>query len=101
MNEVITKQARGMSDNDIANSMVDDTDGPPRNHTNLSQTQTVNEAMNTNEQALDDTALAQQMLDQANTYEAEVKRLREEAYVMAPDLKPKRGRPKATANANT
>tara|TARA_B100000963_G_scaffold45112_3_gene33665 strand:- start:59359 stop:60009 length:651 start_codon:yes stop_codon:yes gene_type:complete len=101
VNTVINKQATGMSDADIANTMVDDTDSPPRNHTNLSQTQTVNEAMNTNEQALDDTALAQQMLDQANTYEAEVKRLREEAYVMAPDLKPKRGRPKATANANT
>jgi len=101
VNEVISKQARGMTDNDIANSMVDDTDGPPRNHTNLSQTQTINEAMNTTEQALDDSALAQQMLDQANTYETEVKRLREEAYAMAPDLKPKRGRPKASANANT
>jgi len=101
VNTVINKQATGMSDADIANTMVDDTDGPPRNHTNLRQTQTVNEAQNTSEQALDDTALAQNMLDQANTYETEVKRLREEAYSMAPDLKPKRGRPKATANANT
>jgi len=101
VNIVLKKQATGMSDADIANAMVDDTDGPPRNHTNLRQTQTVNEVQNTSEQALDDTALAQNMLDQASTYEAEVKRLREEAYSMAPDLKPKRGRPKATANANT
>ena len=43
------------------------------------------------------------MLEQADTYENEVKRLREEAYAMAPDLKPKRGRPKAkaTSDANT
>ena len=102
VNMVLTKQASGMSDADIANAMVDDTDSPPRNHTNLSQTQTVNEAVNTTEQALDDSALAQNMLDQADTYEQEVKRLREEAYSMAPDLKPKRGRPKkATADANS
>lgn len=101
VNMVLTKQASGMSNADIANAMVDDTDGPPRNHTTLNPSQTINEAVNTSEQALDDGALAQQMLDQATTYEAEVKRLREEAYSMAPDLKPKRGRPKATANANT
>tara|TARA_B100001094_G_scaffold112652_1_gene108620 strand:- start:843 stop:1493 length:651 start_codon:yes stop_codon:yes gene_type:complete len=101
VNEVIKKQATGMSNKDIANAMVDDTDSPPRNHSNLSESQTINEAVDTNEQVLDDSALAQQMLDQATTYEAEVKRLREEAYSMAPDLKPKRGRPKATANANT
>ena len=101
VNEIIRKKASGMSESDIANSMVDDTDGPPRNHTNLSQTQTINEAVPTTEQALDDSALAQQMLDQASTYELEVKRLREEAYSMAPDLKPKRGRKKATTNANT
>ena len=41
------------------------------------------------------------MLSQADTYEAEVKRLREEAYNMAPELKPKRGRKKATANADS
>jgi hypothetical protein len=51
---------------------------------------------------MDDTALAKTMLTQADTYEAEVTRLREEAYAMAPDLKPKRGRPKkATVDANT
>jgi hypothetical protein len=52
---------------------------------------------------MEDTAVAQTMMDQAKTYEEEVTRLREEAYAMAPDLKPKRGRPKAkaTADANT
>ena len=101
VNEIIKKQASGMSNADIANTMVDDTDSPPRNHTTLNPTQTINEAVTTQEQAMDDTALAQQMLDQATTYESEVKRLREEAYSMAPDLKPKRGRKKATADANT
>ena len=101
VNEIIKKQASGMSNADIANTMVDDTDSPPRNHTTLNPTQTINEAVTTQEQPMDDTALAQQMLDQATTYESEVKRLREEAYTMAPDLKPKRGRKKATADANT
>ena len=103
INEIIQKQKTGMSEQDIANSMVDDTDKAPRTATSLSPSQTIDQAVPTNEPVMDDTALAQNMLDQATTYEAESKRLREEAYAMAPDLKPKRGRPKAkaTADANT
>tara|TARA_B100001057_G_scaffold470972_1_gene532842 strand:+ start:1383 stop:2039 length:657 start_codon:yes stop_codon:yes gene_type:complete len=103
INEIVRKQKTGMSPRDIANSMVDDTDKPARTATSLSQSQTIDQAIPTGESAMDDSALAQTMLDQATTYEAEVTRLREEAYAMAPDLKPKRGRPKAkaTADANT
>lgn len=104
INEIIRKQNTGMSEGDIANSMVNDTDKPPRTSTtaNLDPTQTIDQAVDTDESAMDDTALAQSMLDQASTYEQEVNRLREEAYAMAPDLKPKRGRPKkATADADT
>ena len=103
INEIVQKQQSGMSEQDIANSMVDDTDSPPRTATSLSPSQTIDQAVPTQEPVMDDTALAQTMLDQATTYESEVKRLREEAYAMAPDLKPKRGRPKAkaTADANT
>ncbi len=103
INEIIAKQKTGMSEADISNSMVDDTDRPPRTSTSLSPSQTIDQAVPTKEPVMDDTALAQTMLDQANTYETEVTRLREEAYAMAPDLKPKRGRPKAkaTADANT
>ena len=103
INEIIRKQKTGMSEGDIANSMVDDIDKAPRTSTSLSPSQTIDQAVPTSENAMDDTALAQTMLDQATTYEAEVTRLREEAYAMAPDLKPKRGRPKAkaTSDANT
>tara|TARA_B100001287_G_scaffold275457_1_gene283100 strand:+ start:314 stop:970 length:657 start_codon:yes stop_codon:yes gene_type:complete len=103
INEIIRKQKTGMSEGDIANSMVDDTDKAPRTSTSLSPSQTIDQAVPSGEPVMDDTALAQSMLDQATTYEAEVTRLREEAYAMAPDLKPKRGRPKAkaTADANT
>ena len=103
INEIVRKQNTGMSPRDIENSMVDDTDKPARTATSLSQSQTIDQAVDTGEQAIDDSALAQTMLDQAKTYELEVTRLREEAYAMAPDLKPKRGRPKAkaTADANT
>tara|TARA_B100000965_G_scaffold118075_2_gene97441 strand:- start:1656 stop:2312 length:657 start_codon:yes stop_codon:yes gene_type:complete len=103
INEIVRKQKTGMSESDINNSMVDDTDKAPRTSTSLSPSQTIDQAVPAGEPVMDDTALAQTMLDQATTYEAEVTRLREEAYAMAPDLKPKRGRPKAkaTADANT
>ena len=42
---------------------------------------------------LDDKALADQKLAQAKGFETEAARLREEAYELAPDLKPRRGRP--------
>tara|TARA_Y100001972_G_C7656427_1_gene330582 strand:+ start:1737 stop:2378 length:642 start_codon:yes stop_codon:yes gene_type:complete len=98
VNEIIRKQSTGMSESDIRNSMVDDTDKPPRNHTTSQQTAPAPKA---EAGVLDDSDIAKNMLSQADTYEAEVKRLREEAYNMAPELKPKRGRKKATANANS
>ena len=103
INEIVRKQKTGMSPQDIENSMVDDTDSAPRTSTSLSQSQTIDQAVPTGEEVLNDGALAKTMLEQADTYENEVKRLREEAYAMAPDLKPKRGRPKAkaTSDANT
>jgi hypothetical protein len=102
VNEIIRKQKTGMSPRDIENSMVDDTDRAPRTQTSFDPTQTIDQAVNTGEQALDDNAIAQGMLSQAETFLAEAERLKAEAYDMAPDLKPKRGRPKkATADANT
>ena len=98
VNEIIRKQNAGMSESDIRNSMVDDTDKPPRNHTTNQQTAPAPKA---EAGVLDDSDIAKNMLSQADTYEAEVKRLREEAYNMAPELKPKRGRKKATANADS
>jgi hypothetical protein len=98
INEVIRKQKSGMSQDDIANSMVDDTDQPPRTQSSSQNTPPAPTA-----DILDDTAIAKTMLSQAETYELEVKRLREEAYAMAPALKPKRGRPskKVVADANS
>lgn len=103
VNEIIRKQKSGMSEADIKNTMVDDTDQPPRTQTSLDSTQTIDQAIPTSEQALDDTAIAKGMLSQAETFLAEAKRLQDEAYAMDPSLRPKRGRPskKATADANT
>jgi len=102
INEIIRKQKTGMSERDIAKSMVDDTDGKPRTQTSLDPTQTIDQAVDTGEQVLDETAIAKNLLSQADTFLAEAERLKSEAYDMAPDLKPKRGRPKkATADANT
>jgi hypothetical protein len=103
VNEVIRKQKTGMSERDIRNTMTNDTDQPPRTQTTLDPTQTIDQAVNTNEQALDDTAIAQGLLSQAETFLAEAERLKAQAYEMDPNLKPKRGRKpkKATANADT
>jgi hypothetical protein len=103
VNEIIRKQATGMSESDIRNAMVDDTDKAPRNHTSLDPTQTIDQAIPTTETVLDDTAIAKNMLAQAETFLAEAERLKSEAYEMAPALRPKRGpkSKKAVANANS
>ena len=102
INEIIRKQKTGMSEQDIRNTMVNDTDQPPRTQTTLDPTQTIDQAVNTGEQALDDSAIAKGLLSQAETFLAEAERLQAEAYEMDPSLKPKRGRKKkATANADT
>lgn len=50
---------------------------------------------------LTDSDIAQQMLTQATQFDNEATRLREEAYEMAPELKPKRGRPPKAATKTT
>lgn len=105
INEIIRKQKSGMSEQDINNTMVDDTDSPPRTQTTLDPTQTIDQSVDTGEAALDDTAIAKNMIAQAETFLAEAKRLQDEAYAIDPSLKPKRKRKaaptKETANADT
>ena len=50
-------------------------------------------------ETLDNTDIAQGMLTQADQFEAEATRLREEAYELAPELKPKKRGRKAKADA--
>lgn len=59
-------------------------------------------AEQTQTQTLDDTALANNLLNQAKGYEDEAAKLREQAYDLNPDLKPRRGRPakKTVADAS-
>ena len=99
VNTIIRKQASGMSEADIRNSMVDDTDKAPRQmdgkstNIRLDPSQTIDQAVSVpGETVLDDTAIAKNMLAQANTFLAEAERLKAEAYTMAPALKPKAGR---------
>jgi hypothetical protein len=88
-----------MSESDIRNSMVDDTDKAPRGmdgkstNIRLDSTQTIDQAVTVpGETVLDDTAIAKNMLYQAQVFITEAERLRTEAYAMAPTLKPKAGR---------
>lgn len=56
---------------------------------------TINESTTATPQSelINDAELAKNMIAQAEQFEAEAKNLREQAYEMDPDLKPKRGRP--------
>ena len=59
-------------------------------------------AEQTQTQTLDDSTLANNLLNQAKGYEDEAAKLREQAYDLNPDLKPRRGRPakKTVADAS-
>lgn len=62
---------------------------------------TANTANTTSEtDVIDDADIAKNMLAQAEQFEAEAARLREEAYDMAPDLKPKKRGRKAKAETS-
>lgn len=50
-----------------------------------------------NTDVVDNTAIAQSMISQAEQFRAEAERLTKEAYEMEPSLKPKRGRKKSAA----
>jgi len=99
LNRIIEMQDAGLSQAEIDNAMVDDTDGPARKQTTASTTPT---APNQGQAdgVLDDGAIAKSLLEQAKTFQAEADRLTSEAYDMDPSLKPKRGRPKKEAVAN-
>lgn len=56
----------------------------------VQETEVVTETASTQDGLLDNTGLAQQMIAQADGFEAEAKRLREEAYDLAPELAPKK-----------
>ena len=97
MNKIVQMQKEGKNQQEIENALVDDTDSPPRKHTTAQQTAPV---ANSDPGILDDTAIAKQRLAQADTFQAEAERLREEAYDLDPSLRPKkRGRPKQTVDA--
>ena len=89
MNRIIQMQASGATQEQIENALVDDTDGPPRKQTSAQQAPTPPAG---EPGVLDDSAIAQQRLAQADTFLAEAERLRAEAYELDPTLKPKRGR---------
>ena len=96
MNKIITMQAGGATQAEIENIMVDDTDAPPRKQTSAQQAP-VTPASEPG--LLDDAAIAQQRLAQAETFLAEAERLRAEAYELDPSLKPKTRAKKSSTKA--
>jgi hypothetical protein len=99
INEIIRKQKSGMTEADIRNSMVDDTDKAPRQLDGKpAQTAQVSVA---SDGVLDNAAIAKNMLAQADTFLKEAERLKAEAYTMAPELKPKTERKSAKKSTVT
>lgn len=92
LNRIIEMQKSGASQQEIENAVVDDTDAPPRTSTTAQTTPPPAEPAA--DGVLDDKALAKNLITQAETFLAEAERLKNEAYDLDPDLKPKRGRPK-------
>jgi hypothetical protein len=68
----------------------------------IANKQTIAEVVNsatTADEVMDNTDFAKTLISQAEQFEAEAQRLREEAYGLEPSLKPRRGRPSKEATA--
>lgn len=78
------------------NAIIAEQTGEPAvvntNETALDKARTEMGQDTNNNDVVSDTAMAQNLLSQAEQFEAEAKRLREQAFEMEPSLKPKRGR---------
>lgn len=96
MNRIIEMQKAGLSQQEIENAIVDDTDAPPRKQTSAQQAPA---APASEPGILDDAAIAQQRLAQAETFLAEAERLQAEAYELDPSLKPKTRAKKTSTKA--
>jgi len=89
LNTIIRMQKDGRSQADIENAMRDDTDQPPR-EASRTVAPVSNQSAETEPGVLDDNAIAEQRLKQAEFYLAEAERLKQEAYALNPKLKAKR-----------
>jgi hypothetical protein len=92
LNRVIAMQKAGLTEQQIQNAIQDDSDGAPRKETTAQITPSPMPDLLTEEVVSDDT-IAKNLLVQAESFEAESNRLREEAYALVPSMKPSRGRP--------
>lgn len=101
LNRIIELQKAGYDEKDIERIVHDDTDMPPRskNLTEEIKENTINkqtepvventQVQSTQDGVLNDDDLAQRYLNQAKTLSEEAERLTNEAYELAPHLKPK------------
>ena len=89
-------QKTGASKADIANVLRDDTDSPPRTSETFKQedvspdSQPVTADAQTGDGVLDDGAIAQSYVQQAEMFEKQAKELREQAVALDPSLGPKK-----------
>ena len=94
MNKILHMQQNGASEQDINNIMIDDTDSAPRTSSSVSKAPA---PASSEPGVLDDSAIAQQRLQQAETFLQEAERLKAEAYELDPSLKKKTTRAKKTS----
>jgi hypothetical protein len=98
LNKIVGMQASGATQAEIENALQDDTDNAPRSAATVAdvvntdvETPMVNSPQ-TDDGVLGDADIAQHLLAQAVQFEAQAKDLKEQAILLDPSLKPKRGR---------
>lgn len=108
INRIIELEKSGYSQKDIERIIQDDTDQAPRRKERIDTSNFEEKLLNESnatpvvEEALSDSQLAQNLLTQAEQFLKEAERLTEQAYSIAPNLKPKKRttvlkKPKETA----
>jgi hypothetical protein len=97
LNKIVKMQKTGATEADIKRVLQDDTDMPPRQASMMAETTETAPATDATSQSgdegvMDDAAIAQSYMSQAEMFEAQAKELREQAIQLDPSLKPKRTR---------
>jgi hypothetical protein len=97
LNKIVKMQKSGASEADISRVLQDDTDMPPRQANMLAESTETAPATEATSQSgddgvMDDAAIAQSYMSQAEMFEKQAKELREQAIQLDPSLKPKRTR---------
>ncbi len=97
LNKIVKMQKTGATEADINRVLQDDTDMPPRQANMMAESieptpESGSSTQSGDDGVMDDAAIAQSYVSQAEMFEKQAKELREQAFELDPSLKPKRTR---------